>query len=326
MRQRLSAEQREVFPDLTSSVRALQVDWFTLQPGAGGAGGEFPAGHLPVVDGNFRDDASQAVQRSATFNLAYRPVGLEVGMWVRPTLGIRFVDVQMFHLANMMITSISENLNRQGGATIEVEDPASVLNGRPHTVDTTVTGTLRDMVNEACTTSLARVTDVTGVPATPVPLSTVVEFGTGRWDACITAADMLGVALRFNDIGDVIGWGRGNLAPAASADVSQAMVPPGGRRLSERYPSTTVVMLNRGSATPLYGTASVAGPLPNHYRPFVLTDRQDGDEFSPQSQADQLALDLLNIRQRQAWTRFGLPRGCTGSARSRCNCPQWRHG
>ena len=275
---------------------ALTVDVYESQPGTSSAE---PIGKLAVTGGTFEDDASRPVQRTMTLDVAGLGNALP-GMWILPTIGVAALVPELYRLPAMVITEITEPLRRLGAATVRASDPGEVLNSRPHEVDTTIAGTLRALVADACALALSRTTDVTGVPDVPVPVGTVLEFGSGRWDGCLKAADDLGIALHFTDEGDVIGIVRSDPAPAPVGFVERALVV-GGNAHHDRVPTSATVLVTRGSeVSGLYGHANsidITGEaLPVWYRPVVITDRHEGDASTTQVHADKLATDLLRVR------------------------------
>ena len=283
-------------PIEVSHARTLTVTWWREQPGAPSPGGLEPAGTLAVVSASLSDDGARPVQRQMTVELAAVPVELQVGMWIQSTLGIKLLAPDMYRLPNLMITAIDRKLDRQGGATLHAEDPATVLNGRPYEADTTLTGTLRTLVKAACDLSLRRETNVDAVPDIALPGESLAEFGSGRWDTCLKMADALGVQLRFTDDGDVKGFLRSAPAPAPAATVTQVIVPPGGTHHSTRTPTSAVVLVTRGgTVAPLTGRAA-ASAVPAHYLSYVVVDRKEGDPMTTQAQADALAAAFLTTR------------------------------
>lgn len=296
---------------ITSAAIAFTMDAFELQPGSPGAGGTTPLGRLGTVQATLVDDASQTTQRRMTINVSAIPDYLQPGMWIRSQVGIQVLQPVIYRLPSLIITDIARDLAQQGGGVVTAEDPGSALNGRPYEVDTAVTGTLRSLVANACATTLTRPADVTGVPDIPLPVATVVEFGTGRWDACITLGDALGVALRFTDAGDVIGVLR-SAEPPAPVGIVERSVTDSGTRSRARTPTAAKVMVTRGSDTPgLIGSALASeitgGVVPGWYLPFVVVDRQEGDANTTQAQADTLARNLIRSRLADLDTWENMP-------------------
>lgn len=284
---------------LPSHSRVWSMTWWEEQPGDPSAGGTVPMGELPVVRGEYRDDAGRPVQRTMRAELAYAPGGLQPGMWVQAQVGVRHIAPKLYYLPVMIVTSIDSNMGKQGGATLECEDAAAVLDGRPYEADTTLIGTLRTLVADCCAVALSRVTDVSGVPNIAIPEGMVGEFGAGRWSVCVRVADALGVQLRFTDAGDVIGRIRSDPPPASVANLQKVIVPPGGTAHQVRWPTDVVVLVTRGGdVEPLYGRANSSAlvPPPSWYRPLVITQRLEGSAFTTQAQADQLAMDALKAQ------------------------------
>lgn len=295
----------------TSSAVAVTVEVFESQPGSPGAGGTNPIDVLSTVSASFSDDASRPIQRTISIQAASAGA-CQPGMWVRPSVGVATLEPIVYRLPAMVVTDVVNNMGHLGGATVLAADPGEVLNGRPYEADTTATGTLRSLVAAACTLALTRPTDVSGVPATPVPVGTVLEFGMGRWDGCIKVADDLGVAIRFTDAGDVVGVLRSGPAPSPAGSIERAVVD-GGVRHRDRIPTSAVVLVTRGSERPgLVGRADIddvtGETLPPWYLPNVVSDRHEGDINTTQVQADQLATDLLRVRvsQREAFERLPI--------------------
>lgn len=287
---------------LSTNVPVVQAFFWDYQPQNGGANelDPPPLGELPVVRGSYTDDASQPVQHQYSLDLAYAPEGLAVGQWVQVVLGLRGIAPRIYNLPVMLVTEIRTDNTQQGGASITAADPAAVLNGLPYERDTTLTGTLRDLVGSVVTANLRRVTDVSGVPAIAIPAETVAEFGVGSWDACLKVADAVGVVLWFTDKGDVVGRLRSEIPPAPVTTIERVLVPPGGQGISERYPTKALVMLTRGQGVePLYGEAfasTIIGGLPPWYPALVVTMRHEGDATTTQVGADEMAMDLLKVR------------------------------
>lgn len=282
---------------ITSVAVALTVDVWEQQPQDPNTA---PLAQLPTVDGELRDDASQAVPRSMTLRTAPIPSWLAAGMWIRATVGVQTLQPIIYRLPVLCVTDIAEDLSSTGGAVITAADPGEIVNGRPYEADTVLSGTLRQLVADACVLALSRTTDVSAVPALPVPLATVAEFGAGRWDTCLSTADALGVALRFADNGDVAALVRAATPPAPAAIVERR-VADGGTSHHVRAPTDARVLVTRGSDTVgLIGAANAAAITgvapPPWYRPYVVTDRQNGDAATTQAQADTLAADLLRAR------------------------------
>lgn len=279
-----------------SSVAAsFIVEVFQLQPGSAGAGGTTPMGTLDVVSGTLTDDSSQNVPRTMALNIGRFPSWLQAGMWLRGTVGIQTVQPIIYRMPSLIITDVAET---NKGTAVTAADPGSVLNGQPYESDTVLSGTLRALVQAACT-SLTRTPDVSGVPALTVPAGLLAEFGKGRWDVCLSTADALGVALRFTDPGDVVGTVRANPAPSpvAVVDRCHTLVDATGRH-HVRTPTAAKVFVGRGSNTiGLIGSATSTAVLgtspPSWYLPYTVTDRHDGDASTTQAQADQLATDFL---------------------------------
>jgi hypothetical protein len=293
----------------TSLAVSLAVEVFESQPDAPDS--YIPLSTLAAVSGKLTDDASQLTQRKMSMSLSTTPDFLRAGMWIRPTIGIQRIKPILYRLPSMIITDIVADLERFGGSRIEAADPSVVLDGRPYASDTTLTGTLRSLVGEACTTALARITDVSQVPDVALPHGSVAEFGSGRWDVCVRLADALGVALMFTDPGDVIGRYRNAAPPASVANVERALLP-GGSRHSVRIPSAAQVLVTRGGDTPgLVGNATAQAvlgtPLPSWYRPYVISDRHEGDPATTQAEADSLAADLIRVRVSELDSYDALP-------------------
>src|SRR4029079_5328153 len=187
----------------------------------------------------------------------------------------------IYRMPVLIIDDVTEDLGGQGGATLTTKDPGDVLNGRPYESDTILTGTLRSLVAAACANALTqRPTDVSGVPAVPVPVGTVAEFGAGAWDVCLKVGDSLGYALRFTDDGDVVAPDR-NATPASPGAVVERRLTEGGTAHHVRTPTAARVLVTRGSDTVgLVGVAQwtdvMTEPLPTWYLPYVITDRVGG--------------------------------------------------
>lgn len=281
---------------IASGVPMVGAVFWQWQPQDIGPAAPEPVGVLPVVRGTYTDDASRPVQHQITLDLAYAPSGLEVGNWIQITLGLRGRAPQIYVLPAMFVTEIRRNNSRQGGATISASDPAEVLNGKAF-YDTTLTGTLRDLVNGVVSGLMKRVTDVSGVPTIPVPQGTIAEFGEPYWDVCLKVADALGVVLHISDNGDVTGRMRADPPPQPITTIERVLVPPGGQLIAARYPTDAVVMVSRGSdLPPIYGSASTPG-YPTWYHEHEVTERRQGDAATTQAAANQLARDLLNARR-----------------------------
>ena len=276
---------------------ATTFEIFESMPGSVGAGG-LPWGTLPVTKGRFVDDASRPVSRTMTLDASDLPDAVKPGMWIRPTIGIQTVQPIIYRLPSMMITDVVEDLAHIAGARIECADPGQVLNEQPYESDTVLTGTLRSMVSAACA-GLSRPPDVTGVPAVPVPINTIAEFGAGRWDTCVKIGDDLGYGMRFTDVGDVVALSRSAVAPAAVSQVERVLV--GGECHHVRVPSRSKVLVTRGSdIIGLMGSAKVEDvtgiPPAAWYPSYVVTDRREGDTTTTQAQADALAKQLITAR------------------------------
>lgn len=293
---------------ITSVAVAITVDVWDAQPQTPDT---TPLGQLSLVDGELSDDAAQAVQRGYRLAIGPMPDWLRPGMWVRVTVGVQTLQPIIYRLPVLCITDIAQDLSTGGGAVVTAADPGEVVNGRPYEADTVLSGTLRQLVADACALALARPTDVSGVPALTLPVGTVAEFGAGRWDVCLSTGDALGVALRFNDIGDAVGVVRA-AGPAAVSAVLERCVADSGAQHQVRAPTDARVLVTRGSnAIGLIGSATAATitgtPSPPWYRPFVVTDRANGDSLTTQAQADQLALDLLRARLSELDTFDNMP-------------------
>ena len=289
---------------ITSVAVATTVDVWESQPANAGAA---PIGTLSTVDGRLEDDGSQAVPRRLTLNIGPLPDWLKPGMWTRVTLGIQTVEPIIYRLPVMCVTDVAQDMSTTGGAVVSAADPSEIVNGRPYVADTAIAGTLRQLVADACTLALSRPTDVSAVPATAIPAGTIAEFGAGRWDVCLTTADALGVALHFTDIGDVVGVLRGATPPAPAAIVERA-VADGGTSHHVRAPTAASVLVTRGTDTVgLVGNAATALPTPPWYRPYVVTDRANGDATTTQAAADALAADLLRARLSELDTFDAMP-------------------
>lgn len=265
-------------------------------------------GKLSLVDGRLDDDGSQPVPRTLTLNIGALPTWLKAGMWLQVTVTIRTGQPIVYRLPVLCITDVASTTD---GAVVTASDPGEVVNGRPYEADTYLSGTLRALVGAACTLALSRTTDVTGVPDTAVPAGTLAEFGAGRWDVCLSTADMLGVALRFTDPGDVVGVLRSAAPPAPSAIVERAIADAGTVH-RVRAPTASAVLVTRGTDTiGLIGTATaepITGiPVPAWYRPYVVTDRLNGAPTATQAQANQLATDLLRARLSELDTYESMP-------------------
>jgi hypothetical protein len=261
--------------------------------------------------GRLVDDASQAVRRTLTLTLPTIPSWLQSGIWLQPTIGVAVLKPALYRLPVVCVTDISDPVGTAGPVTLTAHDPAEVVQGRPYEADTVLTGTLRSLVAEACTTALSRTTDVSGVPTTPLPAGMLAEFGRPRWSVCLDAADALGYVLRFTDAGDVLATRRADPAPAPAATIAQRLTE-GGTDRYERAPTSARVLVSRGTgAVGLVGRAEWAQvtstPLPAWYRPYVVCDRRDGDPTTTQAQADALALDLLRARLADLDTYQDMP-------------------
>lgn len=294
---------------ITSAAVALTVDVFRMAPGTPDPQGTDPVGQLEVVDATLTDDASRAVQRTMTARLgAPAPTWLEPGMWLRATIGVQQVQPVIYQLPTLCVTDVKAEPSASSYGSVSAADPAEVLNGRPYTTDTTLAGTLRSVVADACSTALARPTDTSGVPAIPVPAETIAEFGTGRWDRCVRLADALGVVLRFTDPGDVVGRLRSDPLPTPVSVVE--LVEGAGRSYRARVPSSATVLVSRGDQPGLVGTATAAQAgvtLPAWYPPYVVTDHVQGSTTMTQPQADTLALNLIRARLADIDTFSSVP-------------------
>lgn len=293
---------------ITSVSVAVAVDVWEVQPATPDAA---TIGTLSNVGGRLTDDASQAVARTLTLDVGPPPDWLKPGMWLRATVGVQTLQPIIYRLPVLCVTDIAENLAANGGATVTAADPGEVVNGRPYEADTSLTGTLRALVAAVCTLALSRPTDVTGVPATTIPAGTIAEFGAGRWDVCLSTADALGVALRFTDPGDVVGVLRSATPPAPAAVVERAVADAGTGHYA-RTPTDARVLVTRGADTVgLIGsatsTAITGTPPPAWYRPYVVTDRLNGDATTTQTVANQLAADMLRARLSELDTYQSMP-------------------
>lgn len=283
---------------ITSSAIALSVDVYRAQPGSPGVDGTTPVGKLPVTDGELSDDASQAVQRTMTLELAGVPTWLAAGMWLRPTIGVAVIQPAVYELPTLVITEIERHPDDVSYATVSASDPAEILNTRPYEADTAVSGTLRAFVAATCAACLTRPVDVSGVPTDALPADSVAEFGAGRWDVCVQLADALGIALMFTDRGDVIGRRRSDPLPDPVCVVE--LVGSAGRVTSSRTPTAAKVYVDRGDVVGILGTASVADITgvapPAWYLPYVVTDQVQLDATATAGIANTLARDLLRQR------------------------------
>lgn len=293
---------------ISSVAVAFTVDAFETQPVDDAA---VPVGRLDSVSGHLVDDAALPVQRTMTVNASTRTPWLRAGMWIRATVGIQVLQPIIYRMPTLIITDITEDLSRLGGATITAQDPAAVLNGRPYEADTTLTGTLRSLVAAACGNALTRPTNVSGVPTVAVPAATVAEFGAGSWDVCLGIGDSLGYALRFTDPGDVVATDRNATAPSPAATINRHLVE-GGACHHVRIPTGARVLVTRGSDTiGLVGQANWADiattPLPAWYLPFIITARQEGDATTTQAQADALARQLYRAQLSELEAYVGMP-------------------
>ena len=284
------------------------VELFELMPGAPGNGGQVPIAQLKANNIVVTDDASQVIRRNVTMDVARIPNAMRPGMWIRVTIGIPALKPLIYRLPSVVITEIRQD-DALGAYKVACSDPGEVLNGQPYLADTVLTGTLRSLVQSACAT-LSRTPDVTGVPATTVPVGAVAEFGTGKWDVCLRVADDLGIDLRFTDPGDVVGWVRSSAAPAPVTTVEKVAL--GGSFSYARTPNQARVLVTRGAATVgLVGTAKVediTGVAPPAWYPtYYVTDRQEGDTTTTQAQADALAKALLRTRVADLDTYDSLP-------------------
>ena len=295
MRQPVTTIPPGVRPNrITSAAVAFSVDIFRQQPGTTGADGTTPIGALAPVRGTLEDDSSQAPARTLTVDIAKLPDWLEPGMWMRPSIGIQTIQNTIYRLPTCIITDVAVEPSDSQLGTLTGKDPGEVLNNRPYEADTTLTGTLRSLVQSACSV-LTRPTNVSAVPAITIPKESIAEFGAGRWDTCLDIADALGVALRFTDDGDVIGRIRSGPFPEPMAIIE--LIEAAGSLHKVRWPTTAKVLVDRGDITGLVGVATsqtVTGiAAPSWYPPYVITDSQQGDSTTTQTAADQLAYGLL---------------------------------
>ena len=294
---------------VSSVAVAFTVDAYEAQPVNASAAS---VGRLDTASATLADDASQPVPRTMTVRIGRLPTWLRAGMWIRGTVGIQTVQPIIYRMPVLIVTDVSEDLSGLGGAVVTAKDPGEVLNGRPYVADTAITGTLRSVVAAACANALTqRTTDVSAVPAVPVPVGTMAEFGAGSWDACLKLGDALGYALRFTDDGDVTAVDRNASAPAPSAIVERRLTE-GGTAHHVRTPTEARVLVTRGSdAVGLVGVAVwgdvMTEALPAWYLPLVITDRVEGDSTTTQAQANALAKQLLTARLSELDTYASMP-------------------
>lgn len=293
---------------ITSTAVSFTVDIYRQQPGTAGPDGSIPIGTLKPVRGKLTDDSSQAPAREITIGIASQPDWLEPGLWLKPSIGIQTIQPLLYYLPTMIIVDVKTEPSDTELATITGKDPGEVLNTRPYETDTILTGTLQTLVQSACTV-LTRPTNVSGVPAIAIPNGSVAEFGAGRWDVCLNIADSLGVALRFTDVGDVIGRVRGGPFPDPMCIVE--LVGSAGRLHALRWPTDAKVLVDRGDTIGLIGSATsqaITGiAKPAWYPSYVVTDRQRGDSTTTQTAADNLAYALLMSKLAELDSFEGLP-------------------
>ena len=294
---------------VSSVAVAFKVEAYETQPVNASAAS---IGRLDTVTASLTDDASQPVPRSMTVNIGRLPTWLRAGMWIRGTVGIQTVQPIIYRMPVLIVTDVSEDLSGQGGAIVTARDPGEVLNGRPYVADTILTGTLRGLVAAACANALTqRTTDVSTVPAVPVPAGTVAEFGAGSWDVCLKTGDALGYALRFIDEGDVTAVDRNADPPSPSAVVERRLTE-GGTAHHVRTPTEARVLVTRGSDTiGLVGVAVwgdvMSEPLPPWYLPYVLIDRVEVDVTTTQAQSNARAKQVLRSRLSELDTWTSMP-------------------
>lgn len=291
-----------------SSAVSFTVDIWQAQPQDGNTAAY---NTVKPTGGRLTDDAAQPVRRSMQFELATKPGWLAAGMWIRATVGVQIVQPVLYRMPVLCITDIAENLSGRGGVNVIAEDPSTVIDGRPYETDTALTGTLRQLVSDAYTTSLSRTPDMSAVPAVALPTGLIAEFGQSRWTVCLNTADTLGYALGINDIGDPVAVDRTTAVPTAQCSIERSLTVQGGAKHYARTPTTAKVLLSRGTdIAGLIGTATAQAITgitpPAWYRPMVVTDRAEGGPLSTQADADKLAYQLIRSQLFDADSYDGL--------------------
>ena len=287
----------------TSSAVSVTMDVFQSQPSVSppDATTSTPMTQLPFTVATFTDDASRLIARTLRVEASQVPSWLAPGMWLRPTVGIQLIQPAVYRLPCFVVEDISQPLDRFGGALIECSDASAVVEGRPYEKDTSLApDKLQTLVGAAFTLALSRPPQTGDVPYVDIPATSVAEFGTGRWAACVRVAEALGYFLHVNDYGDPVARSRTDPVPASTVDLEQSLLP-GGLRHALRTPTNARVFVNRGTnVTPLIGKAALTDigmdAAPSWYRPLVVTDRQEGPDFWNQGYADKAAQIFLHAR------------------------------
>jgi hypothetical protein len=286
-----------------SSAVSVTVDVFESQPSVSppDATTTSPMGQFAFTVGTFTDDATRLIARTLHLETSLIPSWIKPGMWVRPTIGIQLIQPIIYRYPCFVIDDVTEPLDKFGGGALDCSDPSAVVDTRPYERDTSLgPAKLQTLVGDAFRLALSRPCHDGEVPYIDIPVGSIAEFGTGRWAACVRVAESLGYALRVNDYGDPVARDRTLPAPESDIDLEQSLLP-GGVRHALRTPTDARVFVNRGTnVAPLIGKAAITDigvpPAPSWYRPYVVTDRQEGPDWWNQGYADKAAQIFLHAR------------------------------
>jgi hypothetical protein len=284
-------------PRMQSGAVAITVDVFDTQPSSSPPDNttSTPVGQWRIERGTFIDDATRVSARTMTLEADSVPDYVDAGKWLRVTLGMQRIQPALYQLPAMIVESVSSALDKNGGVTVQCADASAVVNGRPYEYDRSLAPDhLQTFVSSTMDYALSRPVHDDAVPYVDIPKSAIAEFGEGRWDVCVRVADAIGYTLRLNDYGDPVARLRTAKPPASVAVVEQSLLP-GGQRQRLRVPTASRVFVDRGNnLKPLIGKATTVDTPPAWYRPYVVTDKQQGPEWWNQGYADSAAEAFLN--------------------------------
>jgi len=284
-------------PRTTSSAVAITVDVFDQQPLMLPPDNSTtpPIGQWVISGGQFVDDATRIGARTMTLNADNIPPFVAPGKWLQVTIGIQRIQPVLYKLPAMIVNDITSPLDKNGGVSVEAADASAVVEGRPYEYDRSIApAKLQTFIGETMNYALSRPVHTDQVPYVDIAKASIAEFGEGRWSVCVRVADATGYTLRLNDYGDPVARLRTEPPPPVAVSPIEQTLLPGGVRHQLRVPTAARVFVDRGNdIAPLIGKASMPDPPPAWYRPYVITDRQQGPEWWNQGYADSAAEAFL---------------------------------